>query len=144
MQDHDRRHPTMIPDWLQRHLVDIGRWDADGVHRAVSSTTCRRCGARILVALDDDICAIAVQTDPGPINAAGELQALLTGRKTYRLRHTYRRWELDRRTPMDIAAERPEHIHVLVSHQCGNAISGNGPAILNPRPTASVEESCPF
>lgn len=122
----------MIPDWLQRYLIGIGRWDTDGVRRAVSATMCR-CGRRVLRALDDDIAAHTVTVDPAPLDAAGELQALISGRKTYRL--TYRRdhWELDRRWDIDIAAQSPSVVHVLVSHECGKPIVGNGPSITNPR-----------
>lgn len=134
----------MIPRWLEAHLTDLGRWNADGVGRAIRSRVCR-CGAHTLRALDDDMCGLPVTVDPGPLDPVGEMQALISGRATYRLLHTNSRWEIDRRTQFDIAAQPAGAVDVLAAHQCGQIISADGPPINNPRPLikARSDASCP-
>lgn len=133
-----------IPGWLQQHLTDLGRWNADGVSRAVRARVCR-CGTRTLRALDDDICGLPVTVDPGPLDVLGEMQALISGRATYRLLHIANRWEIDRRTQFDIAAQPAGTVNVLAAHQCGQPIAANGPPTNNPRPRIAVrsDASCP-
>lgn len=133
-----------IPDWLQRHLTSIGRWDADGVRRTVSATVCR-CGARVLRGLDDDTCALAATVEPDPIDTAGELLALLQKRRTFKLGY-YGRWELDRRSSIDISAQPAGVVDVLVEHRCNQPFPCNGPPIIPPQKAhvEMQEEACPF
>lgn len=131
-----------IPAWLQNHLEALGRWDTDGIRRAAAARLCR-CGARILAALDDDVAALPVRADPAPLDAAGELAALMQGRATFRLQHNNGKWELDRRSVFDIQQQPAEETHVLPEHKCGRPIPANGPPITNPRPRISEVLECP-
>lgn len=133
-----------IPAWLERHLTALGRWDADGIGRRANARMCRSCGARILAGLDAERCAFAVTVDPMPVDALGEMQALISGRRTFRLQYKADRWEIDHRTEFDIQRSPPHEVHVLVEHECGQPISGNGPPIKNPRPRAIEYLEVPF
>jgi hypothetical protein len=134
----------MIPTWLQRHLENTGRWNTDGISRAAAVGRCR-CGAEVLRGLDAERCALATTADPGPIDPAGEMQALITGHATYRLRHINARWEIDRRSPFDIAAQPAGIVDVIAEHKCDTAIPANGPPIKNPTPRiARSDELCPY
>jgi hypothetical protein len=135
---------TMIPAWLQRHLENTGRWNTDGISRAVHAGRCR-CGACVLRGLDGERCALAATADPGPLDPAGEMQALIIGRATYWLRHIGGRWEIDRRSSFDIAAQPAGTVDVIAEHKCGTAIPANGPPIKNPAPRiARSDELCPY
>jgi hypothetical protein len=134
----------MIPAWLQHHLENTGRWNTDGISRAVHAARCR-CGARVLRGLDAEMCALPAVVDPAPLDPAGEMQALITGRATYRLRHINTRWEIDRRSPFDISAQPAGIVDVIAEHECGVQIPANGPPITNPAPRiARSDELCPY
>ena len=135
-----------MPAWLQRHLENTGCWDTDGISRAVHAAYCH-CGARVLRGLDAETCALPAAADPGPLDPAGEMQALITGRATFRLRHINARWEMDRRSPFDITAQPAGTVDVIAEHKCGVQIPANGPPITNPRPVKAaieMEDICPY
>lgn len=110
----------MIPTWLRHHLEATGRWDADGIHRAVTARLCRTCHHRVLAGLDDDRCAWPTHADPTPLDPAGEALALLTGRPTYDLTRRGDRYELDHRDPSTIRYHPPgsRPTDVLAQHRC--------------------------
>lgn len=110
----------MIPRWLQNHLEATGRWDADGISRAVTARLCRTCGARVLTGLDDDTCAAPATADPTPLDPTGEALAVLSGRTTYDLTRRGNRYELDPRRPGAITLHPPQTrpSDVLPEHRC--------------------------
>ena len=95
---------------------------------------CRDCAAPVFRGLDADLMAFEVSVDVRPVNAAGELAALLEQRRTYELYWTGRRYELERRDHFRITGRPPgtHGIDVLVSHVCGQTIGfgrlSTGPA----------------
>lgn len=106
---------------LGRKRYADGLVDEDGTTRRARTLLCRRCGVPIFTGLDADRCAFTVRVDPGPIDARGELVAVMTGRRTYRL--SWRgQYELDPRTEIEIAAQPPTEVEVLAEHRCGQPI----------------------
>lgn len=138
----------MIPAWLETHLRNTGRWNADGINRRVSATRCRTCGHRILTGLDDDICAHAARLDPTALSSLGELAAQLTGLATYQLRRDGNRIVIDRRDQFSIEGD-PADTHtrpIHPEHQCGRSWAG---ALTKPTPddtpaTAYAGNTPPF
>lgn len=89
--------------------------------RGVKATRCPTCKTPILAGLDGDTCAIRATVDFTPLDPAGELAALLAGRRTYRLDlQPGGNPKLTRRTPADI--RRPiKHwmkADIVPAHQC--------------------------
>lgn len=125
-----------IPRWLQTHLENTGRWDADGVRRAVTARLCKTCRARVLTGLDDDRCAGAVTVDPTPTDPTGEALALLTGRHTYDLTRRGDRYELDPRLPATIRLHPPgsRPSDVLAQHRCHAPSLPEAPSAHAPKP----------
>lgn len=91
--------------------------------------TRHRCGAVVLVGLDDDLCALQAVVDPAPLTAAGELAAVLTGRWTYRADAAPdgRRVQLVRRDRWNMRTP-PSQVPVLAEHRCGLQLSLAPPA----------------
>ncbi len=98
----------------------------DGIARAARAQACSRCGACTFRGLDADAGAFAVRVDAYPLDAAGELLALVAGRRTYTLRWIpgRARYEIDRRESLDIESHPPgEDVNadVVAVHQCNAA-----------------------
>lgn len=128
-----------IPRWLQTHLEACGRWDADGIRRAVSAAVCPTCKTRVLTGLDDDRCAGPATADPTPLDATGEALALLAGRSTYDLTRRGDRYELDLRDPIRIR-HRPAGspgADVVPAHRCHAASLPAVASVHAPRPIAA-------
>lgn len=143
--------PTSVtPPWIRRHLEATGRANTDGISRAVRARTCPRCAATILAALDDDVAALPTRVDPGPIDAAGELAAILTGRATYRIHWRTTRHELDHRDRWQIRGEPPatadrrgQPIEVLAEHRCGLPLATGWPT-TGPTVRTTTTTGVPF
>jgi hypothetical protein len=91
-------------------------------HRDKGSTTrCPACGAPVIRALDDTVAAFTAVADPDPVDRAGELTALLTGRDTYALT-TVPRLTLRRRDRWQIAGRPADTLHVVAAHACGQPL----------------------
>lgn len=63
-------------------------WLADKIaaaQRRAKLTACKRCGAKVLRGLDDDVAALDTTVDAEPVSAAGELAAIADGLRTYEL-----------------------------------------------------------
>lgn len=126
-----------MPDWLRTQLEVAGRLDTDGVARKAKSTHCKACGSCVLTGLDSDRCALVATVDPWPVDAYGELSALLTGRATYSLFGLELVWR-------DASAVRTRPCPVLVEHRCGAPIPAtNAPAGIPPR-LAAISDIPPF
>ena len=107
--------------------------------RAARVIGCRHCAAPVFRGLDADLMALEVTADVRPLNAAGELAAILTDRRTYELRWVSRngqgRYELERRDSFRIRGRPPgtAGIDVLAAHRCNTPL---GATALTCRPPA--------
>ncbi len=91
-------------------------------HRDKGPTTrCPACHAPVIRALDDSICAFTAVVDPDPLDRAGEVAALITGRDTYALTRTPR-LTLRRRDRWQIAGRPADTLHVVAAHACGRPL----------------------
>lgn len=136
-----------IPRWLQTHLENTGRWDTDGIHRAVTTRLCKVCKTRVLTGLDDDACAAPATVDPTPLDTTGEALALLAGRATYDLTRRGDRYELDHRSPLTIRTHPPgsRPSDVLTDHRCHAPSLPAAPSAHQPRPApAGCTDDPPF
>lgn len=129
----------MIPTWLRRQLETAGRWNTDGVGRALSGGRCRSCKQPVVRGLDDDVAALAVTCDPRPVDELGEALALMQGRRTFAVASRGGRLLVDPREPLAIAARRPAD--VLAEHRCGSPPLPAAPQPANPQPTDQQEPS---
>ena len=89
--------------------------------RGVKAARCPTCHQPVLTGLDQNTCAIRATVDFTPLDPAGELAALLAGRRTYTLDlQPGGNPKLTRRTPADI--RRPiKHwmkADIVPTHQC--------------------------
>ncbi len=112
--------------------------------RAARVICCRHCAAPVFRGLDADVTALEVTVDVRPLNAAGELAALIEGRRTYELTWTARpgRYELDRRDHFRIKGRPPgtQGIDVLAAHLCDQPL---GSGRLSTGPAAQMVEHLP-
>jgi len=105
---------TKMPAWLERHLIQTGVMTEDRVTKHARHRRCPTCGLFTLVGLDELPRKVAV--DPLPTTSAGELFALLTGRRSFALDVN----ELYERTAGRLLF-RPADTHpVYITHQCGS------------------------
>lgn len=128
----------MIPAWLQRHLEQTDRWDADGIRRAASNSRCRDCRAPILTGLDADRVALVARCDPQPVSPIGEVIALATGRPTYNLSYTAGRLQIDHRDQWRIASRHRDRGHVLAEHRCHSPLPTDTDQTEQPTPTLAA------
>lgn len=108
--------------WLRDHLIAGGHLTETGLTRRARIRVCA-CSARVLVGLDDDVCALESAVDPEPLNQLGEALALLEGRYTLSLRRDGRGFVLDRRHRFEIAAKpagTQPRTDVVREHRCGS------------------------
>lgn len=93
---------------------------------------CPKCRAVVLVGLDDHVAAMTATADLDPLDPAGEAQAWLTGRATYRLMDRGPRTQLRRRDHHAIAGHPAGVVTVVAEHRCGHPLG-------TPTPTSSPE-----
>lgn len=138
---------------LPRHVIENllrtrGLEDSDGVRRTAKITHCRTCHAVVIHGLDNDVCGLPTTTDPHPLTPAGELQATLTGRATYRLHTTStgNQLELHHRTDMHMHTPPSEHVHVVATHHCdAGPLDHYPPPPPSPtQPTGGPDAPIPF
>lgn len=128
----------MSDDWqrVKRTLIAKGLMDHQGVTATPKARHCRRCGAAVIAAIDDDGLTTAV--DPHPTTVAGELAALLAGIRTYTHIPGYR---LLHRRAGRIRMNDPDEYDVLIGHRCRNP-----PPPINPnreRPRKEYDDDAP-
>lgn len=101
-----------------------------------------RCGQHILVGLDADRAAITAQLDPYPLTPAGEVWALVNGRRTWQLNGTH----LQPRDRWNIPGKPPNATRtVLTWHHCNDPIPTQHRAAPRPtKPQPTEETQCPF
>lgn len=117
--------------------------------RAARAGTCRSCGAKVLRGLDADVCAMTATVDPDPISPQGEALARLADRRTYDLRPSGNRWELNVRDRWHIRgrpAGQPAGLRfdVLAEHRCGSAALPGTATMFPPAEKGSPDADPPF
>jgi hypothetical protein len=108
-----------MPDWLRSMLIDKGVLTAQGLTIRAKVITHRECGLPTLAGIDGRVAGLDAWCDLGQLSPEGELQALLDGRRTYRLH----RGELDPRDRWNIPHHPPGHDNpVFAQHRCHQPI----------------------
>lgn len=138
-----------MPDHLVRHLIDIGRIDADGISRRAHATRCTKCAAVVMVGLDDDKVAAPVRVDPPPLTPLGEVQVLMAGGHTFDLTYTSRGYRIDPRRAARITAHPAgsrDGTDVVAGHRCGQppALSAGSRISRPSRAASDPNEPPPF
>ena len=128
-------------------LKDLKTLAGHATGRGIHATRCATCRQPILTGLDNDQLAIQANIDWTPLDETGELQALLAGRRTYRLeRQTGGNPKLTRRAAKHIRARRKhwQRYDIVPAHRCGSpplaAISTRLTTTINLDPN----QPCPF
>lgn len=112
----------MIDPKIKAVLEARGLWNHDGINRKAHGRLCHRCGSPTMVGLDADRCALAAVCNPQPLTVLGELQALLSGLRTFTLTWLGGRYEIDYRDQWRIKGSPPgseANTDVLAEHKCG-------------------------
>lgn len=100
--------------------------------------------------LDDERAAGTAVVDSRPLNAMGELIALLEGRATYDLAWRGSRYEIDFRYVENVKGNPPgsrPNVDVVCEHRCDQPITYIAPLRRGGSPTwqaALSTEECPF
>jgi len=125
---------------LPRHLAQAieAKTGQERGQRRARVVGCKTCNEPVFSGLDGDIAALEVRTDVRPLNAAGELAALIAGRTTYELTWNCSngRYELEWRSQWQIVGRPPgtPGIDVLATHVCGTNVGAGrlqtGPAAV--------------
>jgi len=134
--------------WLVDSLIDKGVLTPGGFGRRAQLKRCSRCGRLTFVGLDDVIMAELATVDVAPLDAMGELLAVLGGLGTWDLSWRGGRYELDRRESHHIAAHPPgtrAGTDVLNGHRCGVNIAHRLPSRLRGKaPQNAFPDEPPF
>ena len=142
------QHTEPAPKWLLRHLDENGYIDiTTGAARKARPAKCK-CGKWVIRALNNDMCAWAVDCDPEPLTPEGEALARIAGIAVYELNTWAGRPQLDHRWRWSIAAHPAgsRDTDVVAQHDCDRTLAlPNGPSRL-PVPSGSAElpEDPPF
>lgn len=107
--------------YVRAYLEMVGAIGPDGIGLRVQVSKCPGCGRSVLRGLDSRTAAVTVTADPAPIDATGQVLALLHGLSTYRLvphegSSSYGR-RLSPRRSWHIAHDDGRH-PVVSSHDC--------------------------
>lgn len=137
-----------MPPHVVAHLIATGRIDADGISRRAHATRCRSCGATVFIGLDDDKVAATARVDLVPLTPLGEVEVLLSGRRTYDLEYTSRGYRIDPRFAAHIKrapAGSLAGVDVVAEHRCGaKAPSGGQSRVRSAQRPSQPDEPCPF
>lgn len=119
--------------------------------RGLTPHRCRTCKAIVCTGLDADCCAGLADIDWTPLDAAGEITALLAGRRTYQLRREDNHLVILGRTVRIIRARPPGGIDwcgpydVVPQHHCWAApLPSIDTRLITPAPDPTVSDICPF
>jgi hypothetical protein len=110
-----------------------GHWDK------ATNSRCPACGVPTIRGLDAPVAAFTAVADPNPVDRAGELTALLAGRRTYRL-WTRPRPTLRVRDHWQISGHPADTVPVVAQHRCGSPL-GTTPT---PKPKETTHDRAPF
>jgi hypothetical protein len=103
-------------------------------------TTCARCRALTIHALDAPVAALDIYLDPKPLNEIEELTALMSGRMTYDLIPVWGRHEIAHRDQWRI---QKREYPVLATHRCpgpipATAAHAGGPGVPPKTPAPAI------
>lgn len=109
------------------HYVAVGAMTGGGLSRRAKVRKCAKCRAWTFQGLESDWCAWGAITDLRPLDAMGELVALLGGLRTYSLIYAGGHYEINSRGELAIAARPPGsrvNEDIVAAHKCGVDIAG--------------------
>ena len=136
--------PQSVPSVTLKDLKALaGHTTGRGTH----ATRCATCHQPILTGLDADRLAIQANIDWTPLDETGELQALLAGRRTYRLeRQTGGNPKLTRRAAKHIRARRKrwQRYDIVPAHRCGSPPLATTGTRLTTTINLDPNQPCPF
>ena len=99
---------------------DLSRWLGRKTWRTATAIRCPHCKTPIVAGLDADACAGRALADPTPLDATGEVHALLAGLRTYTAHRTNGgAVQLTRRSGRWPTVIRSAH-DVWPEHRCGH------------------------
>ena len=128
-------------------LKDLKALAGHATGRGTHATRCATCRQPILTGLDADRLAIQANIDWTPLDETGELQALLAGRRTYRLeRQTGGNPKLTRRAAKHIRARRKrwQRYDIVPAHRCGSPPLATIGTRLTTTINLDPNQPCPF
>jgi hypothetical protein len=140
-------YPALIPATVAglKKILGAPGWRGLTPHR------CRTCRAIVCTGLDADCCAGLADIDWTPLDAAGEITALLTGRRTYQLRREDNHLVILGRTVRIIRARPPGGTDwcgpydVVPAHRCRAApLPAIDTRLITPPADPTVSDHCPF
>jgi hypothetical protein len=130
-----------MPDWLRSMLIDKGVLTAQGLTIRAKIITHRPCGIPTLAGIDGRVAGLDTWCDLGQLSPHGELQAMLDGRRTYRLYGG----ELDPRDRWNTLGHPASHDRpVFAEHRCGQPIPANWCLTPQPSPARPDLEEIPW
>lgn len=106
---------------IQKILEARGQWNADGISRKAAARLCPLCRRPMMVGLDADTAAFTAKCSPEPLNATGELLALMAGLRTYSISWLGNAYVIDFRDVDRIKWSPPgsnSRDDVLAEHRC--------------------------
>ena len=134
----------MIPAWLAKHLETTGAGNPDRIGRAARIHHCKHCGRYILTGLDNDMCAGVANADPTPLSPLGEALALIGGRRTYALRQSSGRLELQLRDQWQIeGSPAGTRYDIVPAHTCEAVDLPSAPSVQQ-RYAAAESDTPPY
>ena len=131
-------------------IMKTRRIYTEPISRSAMAFQCPDCHAYCMRGLDDDIAAGTAIVDSRPLNAEGELVALLEGRTTYDLAWRGHRYEIDMRYVENVKGYPPGsriNVDVVCEHRCGKPITCIAPIRRGGRrvwQASLTDEDCPF
>lgn len=129
-----------MPPELVEYLRSIGTLSPDGEKRLARSVPCQSCGQLTLVGTTSEPCSFTARCELLPLDAVGEVVALMASRMTYDARWQRARlgYQLDARDSFRIRghpAASPDELSggdlttVLAEHRCGAPALTSSPAV---------------
>lgn len=119
--------------------------------RGLTPHRCRVCKQIVCTGLDADCCAGQADIDWTPLDAAGEIAALLQGRRTYQMRREDTHLVILGRTVRIIRARPPGGTDwcgpydVVPAHRCWAApLPTIDTRLITPTPDPTTTDHCPF
>lgn len=106
-----------LPTWLADQLIDAGDLTPHRVSRRARTMRCPWCSAYVQAAIDD--LGFESFTHPAPTTPAGELAAVLAGRRM----HTLVAGELVHRGEHRITAKSADEEMAFPAHECGSEMT---------------------
>jgi hypothetical protein len=127
----------------RKHYRAAGALGPGPISRRARVVKCPSCKAWVFRGLESDWCAWGATVDVQPLDAMGELVALLGGLSTYSLAFMGGHYEINNRTELHIASRPPGsrvNEDVVTAHRCGVSIAS---AVVSTLPRGRVAKPTP-